>query len=133
LAIWEEVIRGAILTKCGVCGYMVHIITYAIFGDCRLSGVGVMRGLNLPSPIDLRCRPYNTGHIRCNRVIDGVCILRYVKFSVGAKCRLAWWYVCCLAILYSLSSVQRVVTLFYNKIHFLLFFTFSLYYSTYSV
>jgi len=24
--------------------------------------VGVMRGVSLPSPIDLRCRPYNTGH-----------------------------------------------------------------------
>ena len=38
------------------------VITCAIFGDCRLRGVGVVRGLSLPSPIDLRCRPYNTGH-----------------------------------------------------------------------
>jgi len=30
--------------------------------DCRLKGVGVVRGVSLPSPIDLTCRPYNTGH-----------------------------------------------------------------------
>jgi len=41
---------------------MVDIITYAIFGDCRLRGVGVARGVTLPSLVDLRCRPYNTGH-----------------------------------------------------------------------
>ena len=41
---------------------MVDLITYAIFGDCRLSGLGVVRVVNLPFPIDLRCRPYNTGH-----------------------------------------------------------------------
>ena len=35
---------------------------YAIFGDCRLRGVGVVRGVILPFPIDLRYRPYNTGH-----------------------------------------------------------------------
>ena len=34
----------------------------AIFGDCRLRGVGVVRGVSLPSPIDLTRRPYNTGH-----------------------------------------------------------------------
>ena len=32
------------------------------FGDCRLRGVGVVRGISLPSPIDLTRRPYNTGH-----------------------------------------------------------------------
>jgi len=41
---------------------MVDIITYAIFGDCRLRGVGVVRWVSLLSPIDLRCRPYNTCH-----------------------------------------------------------------------
>ena len=64
LAIWGEETPGAILTKCGIWGDMVDIITYAIFDDCRLTGVGVVtvvRGVNLPSPIDLRCRPYNTG------------------------------------------------------------------------
>jgi len=40
----------------------VDVITCAIFGDCRLRGVGVVRGVSLPSSIDLRCRPYNTGH-----------------------------------------------------------------------
>ena len=41
---------------------MVDVITYEIglFDDCRLRGVGLMRGVILPSPIDLRCRPYNT-------------------------------------------------------------------------
>ena len=62
LAIWGEVISRAILTICGVWGDMVDVITYAIFGDCRLRGVGVVRGANSPSPIDLTHRPYNTGH-----------------------------------------------------------------------
>ena len=35
-------------------------ITCAIFRDCRLRGVGVVRGVSLPSPIDLTRRPYNT-------------------------------------------------------------------------
>ena len=58
-----EVTPGAILTKCGMWGDMAELITYAIFDDCQLRGVGVVRGVTLPSPIDLRCRPYNnTGH-----------------------------------------------------------------------
>jgi len=47
---------------------MVDVITYAIFGDCRLKGVGVARGVTLDSPIDLRCRPYNAGHTIVYRV-----------------------------------------------------------------
>jgi len=39
--------------KCGLWGDMVDVITCAIFGDCRLRGVGVVRGVSLPSPIDL--------------------------------------------------------------------------------
>jgi len=64
LAIWGEETcgAGAMLTTCGKLGDMVDVITYAIFGECRLRGVGVARGVTLPSPIDLRCRPYNTGH-----------------------------------------------------------------------
>ena len=62
LAIWEEVTPGAILTKCRLWGDMVDIITCAIFGDCRLRGVGVVRGVGLPSTIDLTRRPYNTCH-----------------------------------------------------------------------
>jgi len=62
LAIWGEVTPGAMLTKCGMLLDMVDIITCAIFGDCWLRGVGVVRGVTLPSHIDLRCRPYNTGH-----------------------------------------------------------------------
>ena len=72
LAIWGEVTPGVTLTKCGMWGDMVDVITCAIFGDCRLRGVGVVRGVSLPSPIDLTRRPYNTGHttIRpCDRVI----------------------------------------------------------------
>jgi len=34
----------------------------AIFGDCRLRGVGVVRGVSLPSLIYLTRRPNNTGH-----------------------------------------------------------------------
>ena len=52
----------AILTKDGMWGDMVDIITCAVFGNCRLRGVGVVRGTILPSPIDLMCRSYNTGH-----------------------------------------------------------------------
>jgi len=50
------------LTKCRLWGDMVDIITCAIFGDCRLRGVGVVRGVGLPSTIDLTRRPYNTCH-----------------------------------------------------------------------
>ena len=57
-----EATPGAILTKCGMWADMVDVITFAVFGDCRLTGVGVVRGVNLPSPIDLRYRPYNAGH-----------------------------------------------------------------------
>ena len=62
LCIWREVTPGAILTKCRLWGDMVDVITCAIFGDCRLRGVGVVRGVSFPSPIDLTHRPYNTGH-----------------------------------------------------------------------
>jgi len=62
LTIWGEVIPGAILTKCRMWGDTVDVITCGIFRDCRLRGVGVVRGVSLPSPIDLTCRPYNTGH-----------------------------------------------------------------------
>ena len=62
LAIWGELTPGATLTKCGVWGDMVDVITCAIFGDCRLRGVGVVREVSLSSPTDLTRRPYNTGH-----------------------------------------------------------------------
>ena len=62
LAIWGGVTPGAMLTKCGLWGDMVDVITCAIFCDCRLRGVGVVRGVSLLSSINLRCRPYNTGH-----------------------------------------------------------------------
>jgi len=44
LAIWGEVTPGAILNKCRLWGGMVDVITCAIFGDCRLRGVGVVTG-----------------------------------------------------------------------------------------
>ena len=50
------------MTKCRLWGDMVEVITCAIFGDYHLRGVGVVRGVSLPSPIDLTRRPYNTGH-----------------------------------------------------------------------
>ena len=34
----------AILTKCGMWGDMVDVITCAIFGNCLLRGVDVVRG-----------------------------------------------------------------------------------------
>ena len=52
LAIWREVTPAAILTKCRVWGDMVDVIMCATFRDCRLRGVGVVRGVSLPSPID---------------------------------------------------------------------------------
>ena len=69
LAIWGEVTPGAILTKCGLWGDMVDVITSAILGDCRLRDVGVVKGVNLPSPIDLTRCPYNTVTLPCDRVI----------------------------------------------------------------
>jgi len=43
-------------------GDMVDVITCAIFRDCRLRDVGVVRGVSFPFPIYLTRRPYNTGH-----------------------------------------------------------------------
>ena len=55
LAIWGEVTPGAILTKCGLWGDMVDVITYAIFRDCRLRGVGVVHSFNCtPAFADMR-------------------------------------------------------------------------------
>jgi len=39
---------------------MVAVITSAVFSDYQLSGVSLVRGVNVPSPIDLRYHPYNT-------------------------------------------------------------------------
>ena len=72
LAILGEVTPGAILTKCGMWGDMGDIITCAIFGDCRLSSVGVVRGLILPSPTDLRYLPVT---VPCDRVICNVPVI----------------------------------------------------------
>ena len=62
LAIWGEVTPAAILTKCRLWADMADVITCAIFRDCLLRGVAVVRGVSLPSLIDLTRRPYNTGH-----------------------------------------------------------------------
>jgi len=48
--------------------HMVDVITCAIFGDCRLRGVVVVRGENAPSPIYLTRRPLSlttlvSGHV----------------------------------------------------------------------
>jgi len=58
---------------------MVDIIIYAKFGDYRLRGASLVNGLNLPSPIDLRCRPYNTG--LCDRVMQYNYVYMYVKIN----------------------------------------------------
>ena len=52
-AIWGEITPGAILTKCGMRADTVDVITFAIFGDCRLRGVSLVTRVILPSPIDL--------------------------------------------------------------------------------
>jgi len=54
---WGEVTPTAIWTKCGTWADILDVITCAIFGECRLRGVGVVRGVILPSPIDLRYHP----------------------------------------------------------------------------
>ena len=72
LAIWGEVTPGATLTICGVWGDMVDVVTCAIFGDCRLRGVGVVSGVSLPSPTDLMRRPYNTTVQPCDQSSDRV-------------------------------------------------------------
>jgi len=69
LAIWGEVTSWATLTICGVWGDMVDVITCAIFGYCRLRGVGVVRKATSPSPIYLTRRSYNTTMWPCDRVI----------------------------------------------------------------
>jgi len=38
-----EVTPGAIFTKCGMWGDMVNVIAVALFGYCRLRGMGVVR------------------------------------------------------------------------------------------
>jgi len=55
------------------------LITCAIFRDCRLRGVGVVRAVSLPSPIDLTCRPYNTGHTTvwpCDLMLNNIVTLK---------------------------------------------------------
>jgi len=81
LAIWGEVTSGATLTICSVWGNMVDVITCAIFGDCRLRGVGVVRGENSLSPIDLTRRPYN---MHCDAVAAVQCKCSNKK-SMGRK------------------------------------------------
>jgi len=49
---------------------MVYVITCAIFGDYRLRGVSLVRGVILPSPIDLRYRDQGS-RIRSVRILDG--------------------------------------------------------------
>ena len=50
-----------------------------VFGDCRLRGVGVVGGVSLPSPIYLRCRPYNWSHY-C--VHDRVIVAEWMLYGV---------------------------------------------------
>ena len=73
LAIWGEVTPGPwgdLDQMRLVMGRYLDVITCAIFRDCRLRGVGVVRGVSLPSPIDLTRRPYNTlVTLPCDRVI----------------------------------------------------------------
>jgi len=45
------------------------VITYVMFGDDRLRGLGVAEGQILAFPIDFDCRPYNTLALPCECVI----------------------------------------------------------------
>ena len=72
---WGEVTPVAILTKCRFWGDMVDVITCAIFRDCRLRGVGVVRGVSLPSPIDLTRALTTLVTLPCDRVICHVAIV----------------------------------------------------------
>ena len=57
------------MTKCGVWGDMVDIITYAIFGDCRLRGVGVVRGVICLFPLTRVVALTTLAKLPCDRVI----------------------------------------------------------------
>jgi len=94
LAIWGELTPGVTLIKCGVSGDMVDVITCAILGDCRLRDVGVVKGVNLPSPIDLTRCPYNTVTLPCDRVIIYVLwkVVLHAVLSVDSLCRLYEWH-----------------------------------------
>ena len=67
----------------------MDVITCAIFRDCLLRGVGVVRGVSLPSPIDLTRRPYNTGR---DRVICLSCTVTESASNIGVtlKCGLGF-------------------------------------------
>jgi len=56
---------------------MVDVITCALFGDCRLRGVNLVRRVSLPFPIDLRlcelcelCALTTLVTLLCDRVIS---------------------------------------------------------------
>jgi len=52
------------------------IIMHAIFGDCRLSGM--VRGVILLYSVDLKYRPYNSGHtavLLCDRFLTNNLIM----------------------------------------------------------
>jgi len=65
-------------------GDMVDVITCAIFGDCQLRGVGVVRGVVrgaiLPTTIDVRRCPYNTGQFA---VVSWLAVATLVSLAVG--------------------------------------------------
>ena len=77
LAIWGEVTHGAILTKCGTWAHIDDVIRFAIFGDCRLRDVSLVKGEIFLSPIDLTCRPYNTGHTTMWRCEPAPCDISF--------------------------------------------------------
>ena len=69
LAIWGEVTAGAILTECGLLGDVVDVIMCAIFRDCRLRGVGVVRGVICLLPLTSRVALTTLVTLLCDRVI----------------------------------------------------------------
>ena len=60
----------------------MDVITCAIFRDCQLRGVGVVRGESLPSPIDLTRRPYNMVTVPCDRVIVKTILGFFIRPSI---------------------------------------------------
>jgi len=80
LAIWGEVTPGAIVTKCGLWTDAVDVITCAVglYDDCRLRGVGVARGVILPSFTDLRYDRVIT--VFGSRIYNGHDVLRAASY-----------------------------------------------------
>jgi len=87
VAIWVEVTLEAILTKCGLWGDMVDVITCAIFRDCRLRGVvGVVRGVSCLLPLTWRVALTTLVTLPCDRVM-----YTSWRWRQPWRFRASWW------------------------------------------